>query len=39
MGIRIASIKKRIISGILMTDGSKHNQLIKEMESTIEKIK
>ncbi len=32
-------IKKRIISGILMTDGSKHNQLIKEMESTIEKIK
>ena len=32
-------IKKRIIKGILMTDGSKHNQLMKEMENSIEKIK
>ena len=32
-------IKKRIIKGILMTDGSKHNQVMKEMENSIEKIK
>ena len=31
-------VKKRIIKGILMTDGSKHNNLIKEMENLIEKI-
>ena len=31
-------VKKRIIKGILMTDGSKHNNLIKEIENVIEKI-
>ena len=32
-------IKERMLKGILFTDGSKHNNLIKEMENLIEKVK